>query len=59
MASKESPDMRVLEVLIPADLANWLDTMVSTMEFASQSHGVARALFVYKEMPVEMRATRY
>lgn len=40
--------MRVLEILLPRDLADWLDSMVADMTFASQSHGVARALHIVR-----------
>lgn len=53
----ESTDMRVLEILIPRSLADWLDSKVADMTFASQSHGVARSLHIARSMPDHVRDT--
>ncbi len=49
--------MRSLTVLLPSPLADWLDAKVRDMTFASQSHGVARALHITKSMPDHVRDT--
>ena len=54
----ESGGRRTLVMSLPADLADWLDEQVSAMRFSSRSHGVARALAVYRHMP-EIQADTY
>lgn len=51
------PDLRTLEVRLPRDLADWLDAKVADLTFASQSHGVARALHIVRSMPDHLRDT--
>lgn len=50
-------EMQALEVLIPKPLADWLDSKVADMTFASQSHGIARALHITRSMPDHLRDT--
>lgn len=57
MAQPTPSDMRSLTVLLPSPLADWLDAKVRDMTFASQSHGVARALHITKSMPDHVRDT--
>lgn len=50
-------EMRIVEALIPRSLADWLDSKVADMTFASQSHGIARALHITRSMPDMERDT--